>query len=51
MGVATLPTVLAAGGAVAAYLTHSTVSSLRANISAAERSGFRYIIAREFPLR
>ena len=48
MGIATLSTVLAAGGAVAAYVTHSVLSSLRANIRAAERSGFPYVIARKY---
>lgn len=48
MGVATLHTALAAGGAVAAYGVWSTVSSLRANIRVAKRSGLKYVVAREF---
>ena len=42
--------ILAAAGILAAYGVYSAIAGLRSNIQAAKRSGFRYVIARAFPL-
>ncbi|SPO06623.1 uncharacterized protein DNG_09313, partial [Cephalotrichum gorgonifer] len=43
MGVATLSTALAAGGAVVAYVAYTVLDGLREGIRGAERSGLKYI--------